>query len=163
MGLHFLCTLWIFIEWFVHLWISCFWFSKSCIILLFRKMVSFKHAFADYANVVKSFIGCNYLSVSFAFMQGGLAVSFLSVWEINRSVFVDWIFSHKFNFFLHICNSCLCWKSIINNACVLSAVEQWNASREYECVLGYHWEGMFSVKTRIDPLLSRNHQHHFIL
>ena len=44
-------------------------------VYFFRTKVTCRQHVADFANIVKAFIGTNYLGLPYAFMQSGLVVS----------------------------------------------------------------------------------------
>ena len=49
--------------------------SKVNCCFFFRSQIKWYHHIADFANLLKAFIGTNYFSLAFGFRQSGLVVS----------------------------------------------------------------------------------------
>lgn len=60
--------------------------NKYDIYIYSKPKPAWQNYVADFANMLKAFIGSNYLTVSYAFLQSGLGVSYMKNVTKNKSV-----------------------------------------------------------------------------
>lgn len=60
--------------------------NKYNIYIYSKPKPAWQNYVADFANMLKAFIGSNYLTVSYAFLQSGLGVSYMKNVTKNKSV-----------------------------------------------------------------------------